>query len=143
MGFEIGKDSTIFLGCKFDSTQGLTIGNNSVINSNCRIDTRGGVIIGNNVSISNDVIILTADHDMDNNMNGRTREILIEDFVWIGTRALILPGCKIKKGAIIAAGSVVSKEVASMSVVAGIPASPLRINNRKLNYSTSYRRLFQ
>jgi len=143
MGFKIGRGSTIFLGCKFDSTQGLTIGDNAVINSNCRIDTRGGVTIGNNVSISSDVIILTADHDMDNKMNGRSRETIIEDYVWIGTRAMILPGCKIKKGAIVAAGSVVSREVASMSVVAGIPATTIKINNRNLNYTASYKRLFQ
>ena len=143
MGFRIGKNSTIFMGCKFDCSKGLSIGNNSVFNRGCRIDTRGGIIIGNNVSISSDVILLTGDHDMENNMSGRDRALTIEDYVWIGTRALILPGITISKGGIVAAGAVVTKDVSSMHVVAGVPATTIKISNRNLDYTASYNRLFQ
>jgi galactoside O-acetyltransferase len=52
--------------------------------------------------------------------------VIIEDDVWIGTRAVILPGVRIGYGSVIAAGSVVTKDVPPMTVVAGIPAKPIK-----------------
>lgn len=144
MGFKIGRGSTIFMNCKFDCAGGLTIGENSVVNSNCRIDSRQGLIIGNSVSISEEVILLTGDHDDLLGLTNRNKTLRIEDYVWIGTRAMLLPGVTIMKGAIIAAGSVVTKDVEPFAVVAGVPAR--KIKNRPfsdLNYSASYIRLFQ
>jgi acetyltransferase-like isoleucine patch superfamily enzyme len=144
MKFKIGEGSYIFMGCTFDCSQGLTIGQNSVINSNCRVDPRGKVSIGNNVSISNDTIILTADHDMNNNMEGRMLEVTIGDFVWIGTRSMILPGVKINKGSVVAAGSIVTKNIEPNAVVGGVPAKVIKIRTNPLfNYNASYKRLFQ
>ena len=131
------------MNCKFDCAKGLTIGINSTINPNCRIDPRGNIIIGNNVSISEDVIILTADHDMNSeSFGGRNKKTVIDDFVWIGTRVMLLPGVKIGKGAIIAAGAIVTKDVDSFSVMAGIPAKIIKQRpENNINYSASYRRL--
>jgi len=144
MGFKIGKGSYIFLNCRFDSTQRLTMGYSSVINAGCRIDTRGNVVIGNNVSISEDVILLTADHDMDTpDFAGRNRNIRIDDFAWIGTRAIIMPDIVVGEGAVVAAGSLVSKNVLSYSVVGGVPAKHIKERKRQqFTYSTSYKRLF-
>lgn len=143
MNFSINKGSTVYMGCTFDSSHNLYLGTNSVINSNCRIDTRGGVHIGDNVSISNEVTILTADHDITSPlMTGRNKKVIIEDYVWIGTRALILPGIKIGRGAVVAAGAVVTKDVASLEVVAGIPAKAIRKRQNEFEYSASYKRLF-
>lgn len=144
MGFKIGEGSSILMNCKFDCARGLTIGENSVINANCRIDSRGELEIGSNVSISEEVVVLTADHDMDTpDFKGRNRKVVIKNYVWIGTRAMILPGIKIGKGAVVAAGAVVTKDVEPFHVVAGIPAKFIRIRENKLDYSISYRRLFQ
>lgn len=144
MKFEIDKGSSIFMDCNFDSTKNLSIGKNSVVNAKCRIDTRGEVIIGANVSISNEVIILTADHDVDTpEMRGRERKVQIDDYVWIGTRAIILPGVTIGKGALIAAGAVVTKNVEPFTVVAGIPAKVIKNRTEHLHYEARYRRLFQ
>lgn len=144
MRFNIGSDSSVFMKCSFDCSGQLYIGNNCVINSGCRLDTRGGISIGNNVSISSDTIILTADHDMEDNMVGRVRKVTIEDLVWIGTRAMLMPGVHIGKGAIIAAGSIVTKDVQQGEVVAGIPARVIKV--RELpgeSFKIYYRRLFQ
>ena len=144
MGFMIGRGSTIFMNCKFDCTKGLNIGENSVINAYCRLDSRRGLVIGNSVSISEEVILLTGDHDDLLGIIDRNKTITIEDFVWIGTRAMILPGVKLGKGAVIAAGSVVTKDIEPFAVVAGVPAR--KIKNRPysdLNYSATYMRLFQ
>ncbi len=130
--------------CVFDCKNGFVMGDNSVINAKCRLDNRGNIIIGNNVSISQEVIILTADHDFNSpDFASRNKPVVIEDDVWIGTRGIILPGCTIGKGAVVAAGSVVTKDVPAFSVVAGIPARIIKTRNNDLNYKLSYRRLFQ
>lgn len=143
MRFEIEMDSAIFMGTQFDSAQGFSIAKNSVINQCCRLDTRGGITIGSNVSISADVIILTADHDQNSvDFAGRRSPVKIEDYVWIGTRAMILPGVTIGKGAVVAAGAVVTKDVAPFAIVAGVPAKVIKTRRNDLDYACNYRRLF-
>lgn len=146
MNFEIGKGSSILMRCDFDCSRGFSIGGTSVINEGCRIDTRGGVVIGSNVSISRSVTILTADHDMDDpELLGRTKQVRIEDYAWIGTGATIMPGVVIGRGAVVAAGSLVTKNVEAFNVVAGIPAKIIKIRKSDVEYTykASYRRLFQ
>jgi acetyltransferase-like isoleucine patch superfamily enzyme len=74
---------------------------------------------------------------------GRNKAVAIEDYVWIGTRAMILPGVSIAKGAVVAAGSVVSKDVEPFQVVGGVPAKLITIRNSELRYKLAYQRLFQ
>lgn len=144
MNFKIGSDSTIFLNCKFDCAGGLTIGNNCVINANCRLDSRGKLFIGNNVSFSEEVICLTADDNEElTGASKREKSIIIDDFVWIGTRAMILPGINLKKGALVAAGAIVTRNVEYLNVVAGAPAKKISMRSNKFDYSTNYMRLFQ
>ena len=144
MGFKIGKGSYVFMKCTFDAAKGLEIGENSVINSGCRLDTRGGIFIGNNVSISSQVLILTADHDMDTlEFIGRCKKVIIDDYVFIGTRAMVLLDVSLGKGTIVAAGSIVNKNTDPFSVVAGIPARFIKKRPENLNYNASYFRLLQ
>ena len=104
----------------------------------------GGIQIGNAVSISSEVLILTADHDPGStDFAGRNRKVIIEDYVWIGTRAMILPGVTIGRGAIVAAGAVVSKNVEPFTVVAGVPAQCIKKRRQDINYRLNYHRLFQ
>ncbi|MDQ6812948.1 MAG: acyltransferase [Bacteroidota bacterium] len=132
------------MGCTFDCAGGLTIGDHSVINANCRLDPRGGLTIGDNVSISSNAIILTADHDMNNNMEGRQVATKIGSFVWVGTRVMILPGVEVKSGSVLAAGAIVVNKVEKNCVVGGVPAKVLRIReNPMFDYNASYKRLFQ
>jgi acetyltransferase-like isoleucine patch superfamily enzyme len=144
MKFQIAREISIFMHCTFDAAKGLTIGNGSVINAGCRLDSRGDIIIGSKVSISQQVIILTADHDVEaHDFAGRSRKVVIDDFVWIGTRAMILPGVTIGRGAIIAAGAVVNKNVQPFTIVGGVPAKLLKERRQDIEYPTKYRRLFQ
>lgn len=146
MKFRIEGNSFVFMNCSFDCAENLIIGKHSVINANCRIDTRGEVTVGKNVSISSDVIILTADHDMDTpGMDGRQRKVSIGNNAWIGTRAMIMPGVSIGEGAVVAAGAVVTKSVAPFQVVAGVPAKVIksRACTEGYTYSAAYKRLFQ
>jgi acetyltransferase-like isoleucine patch superfamily enzyme len=141
MGFQLGEKASIFLNCRFDCVRGLAIGATSVINQGCRLDSRGGLRIGTNVSISENVCILTADHDPRTpDFRGRARPVVIEDYVFIGTRAMILPGVTLRRGAIVAAGSVVSRDVQELDVVGGVPARSIGTRNPELCYTADYSR---
>lgn len=143
MGCDIGESSFIFLGATFDSRGKFVLGNYSVINQNCRLDNRGGISIGSNTSVSANVIILTADHDLQSeNFAGRQKPVIIENYVFIGTSAIILPGVTIGEGAAIAAGSLVTSDVKEYTIVAGIPAKPIGERNKNLDYQIEYGRLF-
>ncbi len=123
MRFKIGADSTILLGVTVGRVSRLEIGPNTVINERCRLACRGGLTIGRNVSISSDAVLLTADHDgKAAGFSYRERAVRVGDYVWIGTRATILPGVTVGRGAIVAAGSVVTRDVPPLEIVAGVPA---------------------
>ena len=79
--------------------------------------------------------MLTADHDInDEKFIARYKGIKIENYAWICTRSTILGGVTIGEGAVVAAGSVVTKDVPLYKVVAGIPAKVIGNRNNKLNY---------
>jgi maltose O-acetyltransferase len=95
------------------------------------------VWIGNYVCINDGVILLTASHDLfDPEWKHKKAPIIIEDYAWIATNAIILPGVKIGKGAVIGAGAVVSKDVPEFHVAVGNPAqykARQRITNLSYN----------
>ncbi|MXV17450.1 acyltransferase [Pedobacter sp. HMF7056] len=144
MKFPVGRGSAIFLDATFDCAGNFSLGDHAVINGKCRIDNKGGIYIGSNVSISQEVMILSADHDPDSpGFTGRNKQVTIGDYVWIGSRALIMPGITIGKGAVVAAGAVVTRDVPPFAIVGGVPARVIRKRSEKLDYTISYRRLFQ
>ena len=115
----------------FGTGSGIEIGNNSGLGINCKV--RGPLQIGNNVMMGPDVIIFTSNHETsrtDIPMRGQgstlPQKVTIEDDVWIGARVIILPGVTIGKGAILAAGAVVSKDVPDYAIVGGVPAKVLK-----------------
>jgi maltose O-acetyltransferase len=104
----------------------LTVGDNSWLGVNCCIS--GRVVIGSRVMLGPNVVIPGASHVVSNvdiamiDSGLDVKGTVIEDDVWIGANATIIDGVRIGKGAIIAAGSVVNKDVLSYSVVGGVPA---------------------
>ncbi len=76
------------------------------------------------------------------NFSGRVRPVVIEDYVFIGTRAMILPGVTLGKGSAVGAGAVVTKSVPPFTVVAGVPAKPISDRRTDLDYNCIYLRLF-
>jgi len=102
----------------------LYIGDNTQINRNCTIDFSGCLEIGNNVTISEGVIIESHTHGHNPRSKPDKIKKVIEDNVWIGTQSIILPQVKtIGKGSIIAAGSIVTKNVKPNTIVGGNPAT--------------------
>ena len=105
---------------------GLTLGKNVTIMPEVIIDTRYPYLIsiGNNCSLSNGVVILAHDATTFKFTNGYTRigKVDIKDNCSIGTNVIILPGVTIGPDVLIAAGSVVNKNIPPNSCVAGVPA---------------------
>lgn len=113
----------------------VTIGDHCSIGSGNFFDSfKASVIIGNHVMTSQDVLFITGNHridllgkymiDVQNNEKNAEDDanIIIEDDVWIASRAIILKGIHIGRGSVVAAGAVVTKDVAPYSVVGGVPA---------------------
>lgn len=138
-GVIIGNNVSIHKNTTIDCTgvikelgEGLIIGNNVGIAQNCFIQVRGEVNIGNNIIIGPNVSIFSENHVFENpnkpvSMQGITRKgVIIEDGVWIGTRAVILDGVRVGKNSIVAAGSIVNKDVPPYSIVGGVPAKVIK-----------------
>ncbi len=126
-----GNNVNIENGCFFGRGDKLEVGDYSGIGVNARI--YGAVNIGKYVMMGPDVIIMTANHCF-NDINvpmclqGHEKEkpVTIDDDVWIGARAIILPGVRIGKGCIIGAGAVVTKSFEPYSIIGGVPAKLLK-----------------
>lgn len=105
----------------------IEIGENTLINRECFFHNVSSIRIGDNVSIGPRVIMTTVNHET-KNKNKRAGDIVstpieIQDSAWIGANVTILPGVTVGKGAIVAAGAVVLKDVEENTLVGGVPAS--------------------
>lgn len=132
LGWDIGHSVSILMGPYIQMTgirtsgRRVSIGNGTVVNQKCLIYTSGGLVIGNNVSISAEVALITGTHDInDPNFPSDYRPIVIDDYAWIGTRAMVLQGVTIGQGAVVMAGAVVTKDVEPFAVVGGVPAKQI------------------
>lgn len=142
MRISMGRGSSIHMGTFINKSRlqsKITIGKESAINRKCYLDGRGTLVIGNNVSISPEVHLITADHDInDIHFRYRSAPVEINDYVWIGTRAIILPGTTLGEGSVIAAGAVVNKNVPPYEIWGGIPAKKIGVRTKKLEYSCKW-----
>jgi maltose O-acetyltransferase len=144
-GVKIGSGSHIHMGAQFFFPAGVEIGRGSIIGQNAFLDGRESLIIGNYVDIASDVMIYNSEHDINSeDFSAHSEPVEIGDYTFIGPRAVILPGVKIGRGAIVAAGAVVTKNVAEFKIVGGVPAK--EVGERKvkeLHYKLGRARLFQ
>lgn len=141
LGVRIGPRTSIHRHCRFYTPRGVSIGAHSVVNRDVLLDGRSGLVIGDNVSISEGVLLITLEHDPNSPMfETRGGPIVIEDYVFIGTRVTLLPGVTIGRGAIVAAGAVVTKDVPEYQIVGGVPARTIGQRSSDLQYSLDYRK---
>ncbi len=134
-GVKIGKGSAIHMGACFYDPKNIVIGQDTIIGEGAVLDGRDKLTIGSHVDIASEVMIYNAEHDVqDPSFKAVTSPVTIEDYVFIGPRAIILPGVKIKKGAVVGAGAVVTKDVEELTIVGGVPAKPIKERIKSLNY---------
>lgn len=122
-GMVIGEGSTIHTGAKFYNPANIIIGKDTIIGEGAVLDGRDKLVIGDHVDFASEVMVYNSQHDLNSATFQAVQEpVTIEDYVFVGPRAIILPGVKIGKGAIVAAGAVVTKDIGSFEIVGGVPA---------------------
>lgn len=136
LGAKIGRKVGLYRGFEVRSPWKLNIGSNSLIGHGALLDARKGLTIGENVNLSNEVMIWSLHHDYNHPDFGEIgAPVVIEDYVWLCSRCIILPGVRVGKGAVVAAGAVVHKNVAPYTVVGGVPARVIANRSSDLRYN--------
>lgn len=135
-----GANTHVQMRCRFLNGRRVVFGDNNVINFGCLFDGRKfNIRTGKNVSIGPEASILTLGHDPQSpDFADKGGNVVIGDRVWIGYRAIIMPGVTIGEGAVIAAGAVVTANVEPFIIVAGVPAKPVGERNKDLSYELNF-----
>jgi acetyltransferase-like isoleucine patch superfamily enzyme len=144
-GVKIGDNVTIQDNTTIECTgvinklgEGLIIGNNVGIAHNCFIQVRGTIVIGSNVIFGPGVYLFSENHNFKDpsvfiNEQGTNRKgTIVGDGVWIGARSVILDGVNIGNNSIVAAGSVVTKNIPDFEIWGGSPAKKIRSRKKTL-----------
>jgi acetyltransferase-like isoleucine patch superfamily enzyme len=134
VGVRVGRNLRTLPITTIENPSGIVIGDNVWISKNVALYASSGIRIGNDVIIAKDVSLISGDHghgDKNLKINQQAMKqfklpITIEDDVWIGEKAIILKGVTVGGGSVIGAGSVVTKDVAPFSIVAGNPAKIIK-----------------
>lgn len=136
-GMHIGKGSTFHGGAVFYDTRNIRIGIDTIIGENAVLDGRGRLTIGDHVDVASDVMFYNAEHDVNSSdFHAIQADVIVEDYVFIGPRAIILPGVTIGEGAVVGAGAVVTKDIEPFSIVGGVPAKVIgERKNKKPHYT--------
>jgi acetyltransferase-like isoleucine patch superfamily enzyme len=137
----LGNKTSVQMNCRFLNGRKVYLGDRNVVNFGCLFDGRHYKIqTGNDVSIGPEATILTLGHDPQSpEFADKGGDVIIGNHVWIAYRAIILPGITIGEGAVVGAGSVVTKDIPPYTIVAGNPAKVIGHRNPNLNYQFNYR----
>lgn len=144
-GMKIGRGSRIHMGARFFYPANIEIGEGSIIGDNVFFDGRDKLTIGDHVDIASSVMIYNSEHDINSeDFHATDAPVKIGDYVFVGPRAIILPGVIIGRGSVVAAGAVVTKDVPEFAIVGGVPAEVIGERKIKdLHYKLGRARLFQ
>ena len=127
-GRPVDESVTFFPPFYSDFGKNITLGKRIFINSGCKFQDQGGVVIGDDCLIGHNAVLATLNHGLapSRRADMHPAPIVIGRNVWIGANATILPGVTIGDNAVVAAASVVTKDVPENSVVVGSPARVVR-----------------
>lgn len=144
-GIKLGKSATFHMWANFFQPKNIEIGAGTIVGDHAFLDGRAKMIIGKQVDIASSVMIYNSEHDLSReDFAAREEPVEIGDFCFIGPRAIVLPGVKIGRGAVVAAGAVVTADVEPFSIVGGVPAKVIgERKNKDPKYKLGRARLFQ
>ena len=128
LGYEMPDSLRVFPPFYTDFGRNIELGKNVFINACCQFQDQGGIKIGDNCLIGHNVVLATLNHDLQPQRRWICipKSIVLGKNVWIGSNSTILAGVKIGDNAVIAAGSVVNKDVEANSIVGGVPAKLIK-----------------
>lgn len=137
-----GENTYLCGGVQISSPQNVSIGPHTWLGHRVHIDGSGGVDIGQGVIIARDTEIITSNHNFRSedlwevpyDKRFVRKPVTIGDCVWFGFRVIVLPGVTIGEGAVVGAGSVVTKDVPPLAIVGGNPAKVLKYRNSEQYY---------
>lgn len=139
LGVQMSRNVMFYPGFSVRAPRRLSIGEGASIGPGVLLDAREGLRIGRSAVIAYEAIIWTLNHDYnDEHFAEKGAPVTIGDYAWICSRAIILPGVTIGEGAVVASGSVVTKDVAPYTVVAGVPARPVA-QREQIEYKYGYK----
>jgi acetyltransferase-like isoleucine patch superfamily enzyme len=131
--------AVIYGGAEIRSPRNICVGKHSIIGHRAILDGRAGLCIGDNVSLGTGVWLWTLEHDPQSpefaTVGG---SVIINDYVYIGCRVVILPHVEIGRGAVVAAGAVVTKDVPPFAIVGGVPAKVIGERTHDLRYELKW-----
>ena len=131
-GAQIGNGLVIKPGVSIKFPWKLRIGDHVWLGENCWIDNLDSVIIGNHVCISQGALLLTGNHDYTvSSFDYRNAPICLENGVWIGAKAVVCPGVTCHEHAVLAVGSIATKDLATYTIYQGNPAVAVRTRQIK------------
>lgn len=138
---KMGRSPSVLMGLEVRKPGNIELGDQVVLNRAVLLDGRGGkIVIGDNADIAQEVAVWTLSHDAhDDQHRAIGGPVTIEDYAWIGHRAIIMPGVRIGRGAVVGAGAVVTKDVPPMAIVGGVPAKVIGQRRSKLAYTKRHR----
>ncbi len=127
-GKPVDESVTLFPPFNADFGRNITLGKRIFINAGCKFQDQGGVTIGDGTLIGHNVVIATLNHDLapSRRADMHPAPVVIGRNVWIGSNATILPGVSVGDDAVVAAASVVTRDVPAGAVVVGSPARVVR-----------------
>lgn len=142
-GLRIADGSSIHWRAEFYAPERIRVGSHSTIGDRAFLDGREGLRIGDNVNIGSAVSIYTREHDPQSPwFEEKGGPVCIEDYAWIASHAIVLPGTTVGRGSIVAAGAVVTKDVEEFTIVGGVPALAIGKRTRDLRYQLGYAKRF-
>ena len=133
-GYEVPQSLRVFPPLYADFGKNITVGEDVFINACCHFQDHGGVMIGDGCQIGHNVVFATLNHGLapEERKSTYPAPIVLGRNVWVGSNATILQGVTIGDNAVVAAGAVVTKDVAANTVVGGVPARFIKNINDKL-----------
>lgn len=144
-GLALGPSSTLHTGVRVFDPRHITIGEGTILGYACFLDGRAKITIGDHTDIASEVMIYNAEHDIHSiDFRPTSAPVKIGNYVFIGPRAIILPGVTIGDGAVVGAGAVVTKNVDPFIIVGGVPAKVIgERKNKNPSYNLGRFKLFQ
>jgi len=135
-GLKIGKQSVIYSGAEIREPWRIKIGSYVAVGNGAVLDGRGGLTIHDRVNMSSEVMLWTMQHDhRARDFKVYAKPIVLEEYVWLGPRVIVLPGVTVATGCVVGAGAVVTHSTEPFGVYAGIPAKRIGERTHDLDYT--------